>query len=45
MTSEEITAKLRKYLDSQGYKDVEINVIGDQPWAQAATDMKSTMRG
>jgi hypothetical protein len=38
VTSEEITAKLRKYLDSEGYKDVEINVIGDQPWAQAATD-------
>jgi acetylornithine deacetylase/succinyl-diaminopimelate desuccinylase-like protein len=38
VTSEEITAKLRKYLDSEGYKDVEINIIGDQPWAKAATD-------
>jgi acetylornithine deacetylase/succinyl-diaminopimelate desuccinylase-like protein len=38
VTSEEIVSKLRKYLDSAGYKDVEINIIGDQPWAQAATD-------
>jgi acetylornithine deacetylase/succinyl-diaminopimelate desuccinylase-like protein len=38
VTSEEIVSKLRKYLDSEGYKDVEINIIGDQPWARAATD-------
>ncbi len=38
VTSQEIVGKLRKYLDSEGYKDVEINIIGDQPWAQAATD-------
>jgi len=38
VTSEEILAKLRKHLDKRGYTDVEITVIGDQPWAKAATD-------
>lgn len=38
MTSEEIVTKLRKHLDKRGYTDVEINIIGDQPWARAATD-------
>jgi len=38
VTSEEITAKLRKHLDTRGYTDVEINIIGDQPWAKAASD-------
>jgi acetylornithine deacetylase/succinyl-diaminopimelate desuccinylase-like protein len=38
LTSEEITAKLRKHLDKRGYSDVEINVIGDQPWTKVATE-------
>ena len=38
VTSEEILSKLRKHLDKRGYTDVEINIIGDQPWARAATD-------
>jgi len=38
VTSEEIFSKLRKHLDKRGYTDVEINIIGDQPWAKAATD-------
>jgi acetylornithine deacetylase/succinyl-diaminopimelate desuccinylase-like protein len=45
VTSEEITAKLRKYLDGEGYKDVEINIIGDQPWAQAASDNEINRAG
>ncbi len=38
MSSADILAKLRKHLDKHGYKDVEINVIGDQPWAKVPTD-------
>jgi acetylornithine deacetylase/succinyl-diaminopimelate desuccinylase-like protein len=34
MTSADITKKLRAHLDKHGYKDVEINVIGDMPWAR-----------
>jgi acetylornithine deacetylase/succinyl-diaminopimelate desuccinylase-like protein len=30
----DIVAKLRKHLDKHGYTDVEINVIGDVPWAK-----------
>jgi acetylornithine deacetylase/succinyl-diaminopimelate desuccinylase-like protein len=33
MTGPEIVDKLRAYLDKLGYKDVEINVVGDVPWA------------
>jgi acetylornithine deacetylase/succinyl-diaminopimelate desuccinylase-like protein len=33
MTGPEIVDKLRKYLDQLGYKDVQINVVGDVPWA------------
>ncbi|PZU07454.1 peptidase dimerization domain-containing protein [Sphingomonas sp.] len=33
MTGPDIVAKLRKYLDQLGYKDVEINLVGDVPWA------------
>ncbi|QJU59596.1 M20/M25/M40 family metallo-hydrolase [Sphingomonas sp. AP4-R1] len=34
MTGDDIVAKLRKYLDQLGYKDVKINVVGDVPWAK-----------
>ncbi len=38
MTGPDIVAKLRKYLDKLGYSDVEINVVGDVPWAKRNTD-------
>ncbi|PZU07452.1 M20/M25/M40 family metallo-hydrolase [Sphingomonas sp.] len=38
MTGPDIVNKLRKYLDQLGYKDVEINVVGDVPWAKRNTD-------
>jgi acetylornithine deacetylase/succinyl-diaminopimelate desuccinylase-like protein len=38
MSGPDIVAKLRKYLDQLGYKDVEINVVGDVPWAKRSTD-------
>jgi acetylornithine deacetylase/succinyl-diaminopimelate desuccinylase-like protein len=38
MSSKDILAKLRKHLDKHGYPDVEINVIGDQPWAKMSYD-------
>jgi acetylornithine deacetylase/succinyl-diaminopimelate desuccinylase-like protein len=38
MTGPDIVAKLRKYLDSMGYQDVEINLVGDVPWAKRSTD-------
>jgi acetylornithine deacetylase/succinyl-diaminopimelate desuccinylase-like protein len=34
MTGDEIVGKLRKYLDQLGYKDVDIHVVGDVPWAK-----------
>jgi acetylornithine deacetylase/succinyl-diaminopimelate desuccinylase-like protein len=37
MTGPDIVAKLRKYLDQLGYKDVEINIVGDVPWAKKNT--------
>ncbi|MDO6413226.1 M20/M25/M40 family metallo-hydrolase [Sphingomonas sp. BIUV-7] len=33
MHGPDIVAKLRKYLDKLGYSDVEINLVGDVPWA------------
>jgi acetylornithine deacetylase/succinyl-diaminopimelate desuccinylase-like protein len=30
----DIVDKLRKHLDKHGYQDVEINVVGDVPWAK-----------
>ncbi|WP_293975754.1 M20/M25/M40 family metallo-hydrolase [Sphingomonas sp.] len=33
MKGPDIVKKLRKYLDQLGYKDVEINLVGDVPWA------------
>jgi acetylornithine deacetylase/succinyl-diaminopimelate desuccinylase-like protein len=38
MTGPDIVAKLRKHLDKHGYKDVEINVVGDVPWAKRSYD-------
>jgi acetylornithine deacetylase/succinyl-diaminopimelate desuccinylase-like protein len=38
MDGEDIVRKLRKYLDQLGYKDVEINVVGDVPWAKRNSD-------
>jgi acetylornithine deacetylase/succinyl-diaminopimelate desuccinylase-like protein len=49
MDGMDIVDKLRKHLDKNGYEDVEINVVGDVPWAKmtydndlayAAADMK-----
>ena len=33
-TGPDIVAKLRAHLDKHGYEDVEINVVGDVPWAK-----------
>jgi acetylornithine deacetylase/succinyl-diaminopimelate desuccinylase-like protein len=38
MTGPDIVAKLRKHLDKHGYKDVEINLVGDVPWSKTKTD-------
>jgi acetylornithine deacetylase/succinyl-diaminopimelate desuccinylase-like protein len=38
MTGPGIVAKLRKQLDKNGYKDVEIKIIGDVPWAKMRYD-------
>jgi acetylornithine deacetylase/succinyl-diaminopimelate desuccinylase-like protein len=38
MTGPDIVAKLRKHLDKNGFKDVEINVVGDVPWAKVSYD-------
>ncbi|NKF24427.1 M20/M25/M40 family metallo-hydrolase [Solimonas marina] len=34
----DIVDKLRKYLDSEGYSDVGIHIVGDVPWAKQSTD-------
>ncbi len=34
MDGMDIVAKLRAHLDKHGYEDVEINVVGDVPWAK-----------
>ncbi|MGQ0734455.1 MAG: hypothetical protein ACT4QD_12470 [Acidobacteriota bacterium] len=38
MTGPEIVKKLRAQLDKNGYKDVEMKVIGDVPWAKMHFD-------
>ena len=38
MSGPEIVQQLRDYLDDLGYQDVEINVVGDVPWAEKSTD-------
>ena len=38
MTGPDIVAKLRKYIDQLGYKDVDIHLVGDVPWARKNTD-------
>ncbi|MFM8534887.1 MAG: M20/M25/M40 family metallo-hydrolase [Acidimicrobiia bacterium] len=46
MTGPDIVKKLRAQLDKNGYKDVEIKVIGDVPWAKmnSATDIGEAMK-
>jgi acetylornithine deacetylase/succinyl-diaminopimelate desuccinylase-like protein len=34
----DIVDKLRKHLDKHGYQDVEINIVGDVPWAKMSYD-------
>ena len=38
MTGPDIVRKLRAYLDKEGYKDVQIHVVGDVPWAKQRHD-------
>jgi len=38
MKGTEIVKKLRAQLDKNGYKDVEVKLIGDVPWAKMAYD-------
>ena len=38
MNGMDIVAKLRAHLDKHGYSDVEINVVGDVPWAKMSYD-------
>ncbi|MEZ4523466.1 MAG: M20/M25/M40 family metallo-hydrolase [Thermomicrobiales bacterium] len=35
---QDLLSKVRAHLDSRGYEDVEINVIGDVPWVVASYD-------
>jgi acetylornithine deacetylase/succinyl-diaminopimelate desuccinylase-like protein len=38
MTGPDIVAKLRKQLDKNGYKDAQVNIVGDVPWAKMRYD-------
>ena len=38
MTGPGIVKKLRAQLDKNGYKDVEVNLVGDVPWAKMNAD-------
>ena len=38
MNGPDIAQKLRKYLDQLGYKDVEMHIVGDVPWAKRDND-------
>jgi acetylornithine deacetylase/succinyl-diaminopimelate desuccinylase-like protein len=38
MSGDDIAAKLRKYLDQLGYKDVDMHIVGDVPWAKRDND-------
>ncbi len=38
MKGPDIVAKLRKQLDKNGYKDVDVKLIGDVPWAKMSYD-------
>jgi acetylornithine deacetylase/succinyl-diaminopimelate desuccinylase-like protein len=38
MTGPDIVKKLRAHLDKHGFTDVEINVVGDVPWAKMRYD-------
>ena len=38
MTGPDLVKKLRAQLDKNGYKDVEVKIIGDVPWAKMNSD-------
>jgi acetylornithine deacetylase/succinyl-diaminopimelate desuccinylase-like protein len=38
MNSADIVKKIRAHLDSHGYKDVQLRLIGDQPWSTMEFD-------
>jgi len=38
MTSADLLKKIRAHLDSHGYKDVQMRLIGDQPWSTMEFD-------
>ncbi|MFK7829369.1 MAG: M20/M25/M40 family metallo-hydrolase [Congregibacter sp.] len=38
----DIVDKLRTHLDKHGYEDVEINIVGDVPWAKRSYDNEIT---
>ena len=42
-TGPDIVNKLRAHLDKHGYEDVEINVVGDVPWAKMDDDNELSM--
>ncbi len=37
----EMVQKIRDYLDSQGYEDVELTIIGDVPWSKSTYDNRA----
>jgi acetylornithine deacetylase/succinyl-diaminopimelate desuccinylase-like protein len=45
MTGPDIVKKLRAYLDKEGYKDVQIHVVGDVPWAKQRHDSEIAKAG
>ena len=38
MHSADILKKIRQHLDAKGYKDVQVRLIGDQPWTKGSSD-------
>ena len=44
MKGPDIVKKLRAQLDKNGYKDVEVKMIGDVPWAKMNTDTRGGSR-
>jgi acetylornithine deacetylase/succinyl-diaminopimelate desuccinylase-like protein len=38
MHSADILKKIRTHLDQKGYKDVQMRLIGDQPWVKGSSD-------
>ncbi len=37
----EMVQKIRDYLDTQGYEDVEMTIIGDVPWSKSSYDNRA----